>query len=281
MGDVAKAIDQVILGRGLPSAEFGVAATDLIKRALLDLRAESKSGRYSFGGPSDVDVAVAVAIHGKIDALWPDIAEALVDKDLSRTDTAPALDRIAREFERVPAEVSDTLGRHSQDLISAPDRFFGSDVKPFPSALRALACTRALGSTQVLLLLSELAASPETLGRAEAAKSLTQFIRADLDYTWVEGILMQLSFDEEVGVRSEAGRGLALLARHVRSNEHLYSRMAVMLSESGLLTPLMILHGLRESEAKVQNKVLAVKLRGLAEDHPSPQVREAAQALTR
>ncbi len=223
-----------------------------------------------------------MALHAGQFGLWDSLADFLVDPQVNRGDKAPALERLASASGPLPAAFLRQLGEASEALLSsrAVDPFT-PQVVPFPAALRFLAAHSLLPDERILAFTSRLSGSGLVGERTEAARTLSLLARLGQDSDWIVVMALQLSNDSDALVRSEAGRSLALVARNSERHRGVVEqRLLELLSQDGLLAPLLVLRGLEAGEGPVELSPPVRRLVShLAISHPARGVRLQARAL--
>jgi hypothetical protein len=266
----------------VPSEQDRHALEGEVIRQLRHVRDDAALGAYSGGGLSVGDIAAGLALHFKMPNLWRPLAEFLVDMRVNREDKAAPLDRLSQPLASVPQEVVGIVASALDGLLAAvgPGPFDGG-ITPFPAALRFAAAHSLLTAEELLGHLSKLCGSGNAGSRVEAARTLafTADFGEDTDWIFVMGLL--LTRDSDPLVRAESGRCLAgLLHRDDRHRALVDQRLVEMLSEDGLLVPLLVLRGLRSIEGQSQlAETLKVRISQLAASHPARGVRLQAQAV--
>ncbi len=254
--------------------------TALVLRDMATIRRDAASGSFSGGGAPVCEVAVGLALYAGATSLWPAIADFITDMRVRRDDKTSALERLAREHEKVPAGVAEQLGANARALLDTSAHGFTSEaVSPYPAALRCFSRLNLLPTERVLTECSRLAGAESTLARVEAARTVSSLAGLKPAPPWTVVSALHLSHDQDAGVRAEAGRALALLLdAEPAGRRYLSERLLRLLDEDGVLVPLLILRGLAESELHL-GPLLRTKVEGMAYGHVDRGVRLQAKAL--
>ncbi|MDQ6948567.1 MAG: hypothetical protein M3256_20480, partial [Actinomycetota bacterium] len=246
------------------------------------VRDDAALGAYSGGGLSVGDIAAGLALHFDMSDLWLPLADFLLDMRVSREDKAAPLDRLAQPTASVPEEVISTVALALDELLAAvAPGPFDSGITPFPAALRFAVSHSLLTDERLLGYLSKLCGSGDGGTRVEAARTLAFTANASDGIDWIVVMGLLLTHDSDPLVRAESGRCLAGPLR--RNNQYralLDQRLLDMLSEDGLLVPLLVLRGLRSSGAQSRlTESLRVRISQLAATHPARGIRLQARAV--
>lgn len=225
------------------------SAISAIFAALDSETVSALKGSYSFGGLSPLNVAVAFALRYSNAEVWAAVVTHLGDERLDGTVKELALDRVARNAKRIPANVVELLRPSWPLLIRAKrrDNFFSSNsFAVFPEALRAGAALGfvdlAFGIEGVMSLASE-----GDAGKVEAAQSIP-YVSGLGDPTWAHVLLLQYSYDDNPMVRAEAAYAMTQIRPTPVLGASVRTRLTELLRSDGVRVPLRIIHGLQAAE---------------------------------
>jgi hypothetical protein len=265
-----------------PSAEELSSVAGAVSARLQMTRDDAIRGRFTVGVTSAAEVAVGLAADAGISQLWPDIVGFLLDPRVSRRDKEAPLERLARAEQPLPMDVLRELGSGIETVLSARSIDpLGTEVLPFPAALRFAATHELLSDEAVLAHVARLGGAYGVPGRVEAARTLALMVRSGRGPDWADALVLQLSHDGDPVVRGESGRCLAtLLRRGKRHRELVEQRVLQLLNEDGLVVPVLVLRGFQEFDGAVRlsGEVLAY-VRKLSTNHPARGVRLQAAAV--
>jgi hypothetical protein len=269
-------LNAVIRGETFESADF-TAGTQLIRDGLRGIRESAAAGSYSFGGPSLADVAAGLILHAGVTELWEELTDFLCDIRVQRDDRSAAFTRLARERPDLPEGVRSTFTHHIDALLGPSETFVSAPVDPYPQALRFLAVEGLLEEGRLLNEISKLAAAPGLLARVEAAATVAA-VAAVSDANWLASWALEFSHDESVDVRAFAAQALAAIGASQSTLAPVANgRVAALLDADGLLVPTRVLQAVTEVPRSTE---LSVRLREIAQNHPSRMIREMAGRLT-
>jgi hypothetical protein len=248
-------------------------AVPVVREALSADRRSAAQGSYSFGTPI-ADIAAGLILYADASALWIDLADFLTDTAIPRLSRSSAFERLARELSEVPYVVKALFVDRATAVLEAPDHFSESEIVPYPEALRFFGSHGLIGDVETLDLTARLAGMSGR-GRQEAARTIAALSRK-ISSPWLLAFATQLSHDEDVEARANAGRCLAQLARSSSTvADFSSSRLVDLLKEDGLLVPVLVLRGLEEWGSGLPADVRA-QIEQLREVHPSRAVRRQA-----
>ena len=265
----------------LTESEASGAATDLAS-TLRRTRDSAAKGSFSMGSTYDAPAILAGLVIRRADLQdhWRDIVEYVCDAAVIRADKVGVLRELARQFQRIPNEVVDSL-RERFGAIRAdeakeffPSRGFDAVWLWLGSLLDALDEYQAL---QELLKLASNSAPP----RRQEAATAAAFVRV-ADEGAILAMVLLLSRDSDSLVRASATR--ALLARkwsRAEQKELVWTRVNELLSEPGRTPTAGVVSGLLDGVASSEEipPPIADRVHGLARNHPSWLVRTTAQKL--
>jgi hypothetical protein len=250
----------------------------LVTELLARKRADADRGSYSMGAVSVSDAGAALLTEAGASELWPELTRFLLDPAVSRDDRTPPLERLARADLVLPRFIEERFRNSAEQLLqsSSPHLFIDTGIVPYPAALRFLARHGLLDSVEADDALSTLAGASTAATRREAAITVALLISARPENQLV-AFALSLARDEDVEVRAHAGRALAIIAgRGDQAADAAARRLIGLLSDDGLLAPLLILQELTDLPSGLPNSVRSQIVK-LAADHPSRSVREAAR----
>lgn len=251
----------------------------LLREALEKIRLDAAHSTYSMGGISVADVAAGLVLVAGADQLWPPLTDFLLDPAVHREDRTPPFERLARAGLSLPAEVAAHFRAHARQLLATPGPdLFEAPLVPYPSALRFLGAHRLLDDADVYDAVATLAGAASDSGRREAAVTVA-VLAARPPRGQLLALALPLARDDDVEVRANAGRALAVLAQ---PDEPLAAvarrRLAELLAEDGLLAPLLVLRALADVPGGLPD-VVRRQVEQLADQHPSRSVRAEAERL--
>ncbi|MDI6514753.1 hypothetical protein QMA61_00920 [Streptomyces coelicoflavus] len=274
---VAVRINGAIRGASMPPS-IVQQAVELVAPELHALIREAQGNSYSMKVLSAADIAAGLISYCGAD-LWDDLTACLVDPRISRSETDAAFERLSRERPPITGSASKLIRRSARRILEKRDRFFdsSSEVTPYPEALRFLAAYSLIDDDVLFASVAELAGNSSAAVREQAARTVATIAEVRQD-TWILALAIQLSHDHDVAVRSHAGHALAPLADNDELAPNLIQdRIVQLLGEDGIATPLRLLDAMKNQRpiaADVRNKV-----EQLLSDHPSRNVRRAAEAV--
>jgi hypothetical protein len=265
-------------------AELDRCETDLTELVSALVR-DSAQGRMSIGQWPILDVALALAMEFGLEPLREDVMSALGNPVVPLRLKSEALDRIAAKAAQEPEHAAVTglqevaVSCLADQLREQSDPFFGHTIVPSPAALRALAAARALGTHEVVRAYSDLAASPDPIGRVEAARSAPYVLLGveDDGQQVIRAGLLFLAQDIEPAVRAQAASSLA----SGEWNRFAEDAVRELLAEPGMAAPLGVLRGFAASadgwaddwQQRLESAVSSLL------SHEAATVREAAARL--
>lgn len=275
--DVATTLNGVIQGRATISDDTKHVSRIVVLDGLSEIRRDAAEGSYKGGGIAIADVAVGLAIYAGIDDVWEAIVDFLLDPKVRRADKDLALERLARESNRIPSRARDTLAAHVDVLFDTDGRdFFGdATIDPYPSALRLATALSILPEDRLLTGCARLAGAGQASTRVEAARTLTAIARGLHPPVWAVVLALQFSRDLDPSVRAEAARSLALLLPvNGQYQDLIVDRLLELLREDGILVPMLVLRGLTDVKPRTSlNRVTVAVIDDLAKRHAALSVR--------
>ena len=261
---------------GVVDQEAITSAVPLVREALSGIRQAAAQRQYSFGQPT-ADIAAGLILYVNRSDIWPDLADFLSDTVVSRLDRSQAFERLARELSDMPAEIAQRFQSGASAVLETGDWVFVQGIVPYPEALRFFSSHNIISDVQTMEMTARLAGMSGG-GRQEAARTIATLSRRD-PRPWLLAFAIELSHDEDVQVRANAGRCLAQLAQSSSEIASLSgNRLVGLLKEDGLLVPVLVLRGLEvwKSELPTEVRSQVERMRG---DHPSLAVRLQAARL--
>jgi len=246
------------------------------------VRSSAAMGSYGFGGYSAADMACALIEVFDLQSLWSPLTAFLTDPAVGRHEKADALDRLASGRVTIPPAVrrtlsaatdSDLAGRDSDPFVRTTER----PSEQLPALVRLRARLGGLSTAERHASIAQLAGSHVPATRVEAVRSIETVLSDEGLRPVSVTLLLQLSYDRDPVVRSEAGRELASMLRPGDGFETVITeRLHEMLASDGLLVPLLVLRGLQRLES------VPGEFRGSLDrllSHPARSVRIASQEL--
>lgn len=265
--------DSALIAEGVP----------LARQEMERIRSTALQGVYSTGGIHPADVAAAlIGVSNAVD-LWPDLSNFLLDARVQRDDRTPGFERLVRSRPPLPREVEEQFSSRAARLIDeAGVGFLEPQTVPYPAALRFIAAYNLIGDADLYDQIARLAGSSASSARREAASTIAA-IAGGRSQSGLIGLALPLSRDDDATVRANAGRALAAFAG---SSDQLSSvalrRLADLLAEDGLVTPLLVLRGLGDNLdalERLPGEVYA-QIGSMSNNHPSRLIRaEASRVL--
>jgi hypothetical protein len=251
----------------------------LVREALASIRADAARGVYSWGGLSVAEVAAGLVIFAGADELWSELTDFMLDPAVDREDRTPAFERLARAEVSLPGEVKARFSEQAQPLLVGPSaHVLGPPLIPYPAALRFLGAYQLMDDADVYDAIAVLAGKAAGDGRREAAATVT-LLAVTAPHGELLALALPLAGDDDVEVRANAARALALLAR---PDETLAAvarrRLMELLLEDGLLVPTQVLRALADLPAGLPDAVRH-QVEDLASQHPARSVRAEARRL--
>ncbi|PRA06519.1 hypothetical protein CQ019_03825 [Arthrobacter sp. MYb229] len=279
--DVAKLVDSTT--SDLDGVTLSGCGIILVESLRTEMKA-SKGGAFSQGGLSASNVASAFVLKFGSEPLWGELISFLGDPDVFAELKTLAVERLAREPERIPAREKRQLVSVYRSLLASKNSggFFGdSSPKYFTSAIRLGIAIDAIGFDDSLGMILDLA-SAMVSDRIEAAKTIPFELARSKDPVWGQVLLLQLSHDSDPSVRAEAGKSLAQSLNY-QSGLHaqVVARIEELLRCDGIQVPLATLHGLQMIAARNVRSVLNVStiVYDVVRDTKSSVVCEAAEVV--
>jgi hypothetical protein len=253
------------------------------QEALERVRTDASGGKYSLGGISVGHLFASILItYGGEPNDWRALLDFIADAKVSDTEKAPALDYLAYRSEDLPTSARELLRVQLHELVAFHDPLFGSEARFEGSIVRLGVALGHLDEEQAFSRVVRLATEEGLVGRLEAAGSIGPAYRTFRS----AGILtvgLMLSRDPAEEVRAEAGHALAAIAAPLEADfERLrVQRLRELLQEPGVLIPLRVLHGLRESDSErlILDPAIRQEVQGIVDRNPSAILREAASAV--
>jgi hypothetical protein len=269
------------LGGGPIDPALARDGVPLIREELARIRSDAAHGAHSLGGVSVADIAAGLVVVAGADGLWPDLVDFLLDPAVQRGDRTPAFERLARAELSLPEEVAARFREHAQQLLLAsagPGELLEAPLIPYPAALRLLGAHRLITDADAYDAIAMLAGVAGADGRREAAVTVST-LAAKAPRGELLALALPLARDNDVEVRANAARALALLAQ---SEEPLGAvaqrRLSELLLEDGLLVPLHVLRALADLPGGLPAAVRR-QVEELADQHPARSVRAEARRL--
>ncbi len=281
LGRVASWLNLYFRTNQMPQRADIERATELVVTQLGAIQRNAAAGTYSFGAVPVADVATGLGLYWSVDAVWPPLATLLSDPRVNLSDKAPALERLALRDSNAPEGFVRQLGDALNDVLQARTIGpFEDKTTIMPAALRFAIRYGLLSDERTVEILSSLFSSRRTTDRVEAARTMT--LIADLRHPpdWTVILAYELSRDDEALVRAEAGRCLGLLARTTtRLSRLVNDRMIELLSDDGLLVPLLVLRGLMSATDLPLEAAVTRRIQQLSAAHLAYGVRVQARAV--
>lgn len=234
----------------------------------------AERGAFSFGGYNGAEIAVLLAVVFEVESLWQPVVQFLIHEAVSSEDKGRVLDRLARLSNEIDVSKVRSLGEFAERLLAhqGVDAYDGPPFPVQPDALRFLLAFNLIENGRAMKALAALAGSRRTEARVEAARTIAiASARAPYD-EWTQVTALQLSHDRDAVVRAEAGSALGSFLGTPRADV-VRPRLAELLAADGVLIPLLTLRGLSRAP---RDERLRGQVAGLAEEHPSRLVRQAA-----
>ncbi|MFT2693299.1 hypothetical protein [Clavibacter zhangzhiyongii] len=235
--------------------EFPISDTSKVLRELSDyivkvLREEAEqasNGMMSMKDYQAANVAVAFVLRFPDEALWAEVLKHLLNPAVDAGLKDLALQRLAENLDKVPADVANELRAGSELLLGSArrDTFFAqASSSVFGEAIRLSAALHAIPVADLLKTVLRLSSS-DVKDRVQAARTIP-FCITDAEVIWGHVLLLQLSHDVDPSVRSAAGQALVRsLSVSSELNEMIYARITELLRSDGIRVPLAILHGIQ------------------------------------
>jgi hypothetical protein len=253
----------------------------LIREELAKIRADAARGSYSMGGTSAAEIAAALVIFVGAEELWPELTDFLLDPAVDREDRTPAFERFARADVSLSDEVKDRFRGQAQDLLfGVGAHIFASPLIPYPAALRFLGASKLMDDPDIYDAIAILAGKVDAEARREAASTVA-VMAATASQGELLALALPLAHDDDVEVRANAARALALLSQ----GDAVLSivarrRLTELLFEDGLLVPTQVLRALEDLSAALPIAV-RVQVEQLSSQHPVRSIRAEASRLLR
>jgi HEAT repeat protein len=264
-----------------PGSDELLASVKACEERLEAIRSSAASESYGFGGISPADVAALLATQLGQSQLWPPLLAFLLDPMVGRHDKAPALDRLVTLRADIPQHLLLGVGDDPLGALAGrnADPFEQRDLPVAPEALRFCASYGLIEYGDVVAAIAQLSSSSQHAARVEAARSIPHALTGSPEPLWAAVTLLQLSHDRDPVVRSEAGRALgATWSRYVGLVDSVVGRVLELLTDDGILVPLLTIRGLEDADEAPPTNVAMVS-RELAAEHRARPVREAAFSL--
>ena len=276
---IAELVDLEIIREERIPPELEDRVVEVLSQAMETTRASARQGHFSMGGVSECDIAVAFALKRPTSAIWTEITAFVLDPLVRREDKSRALERLTTGSESIPPPVAEIFRKEPAALLKATPNLFGSDIEPYPEAVRLLAALGLIPRADIVLLCGQLLSSGDPAARAQGAQVIRTIAIKAPDTDWIFPFAVGASFDPNYDSRAEAALTLALMRR---SNSDVLSaidqRLISLLDEDGLNIPLMALDGLSET-VRTLDRPLEARIRALAATHIHRIVRARAQEI--
>ncbi|TCI98828.1 hypothetical protein [Aeromicrobium sp. IC_218] len=275
---IARELNAVIDGAA-PATDFVDAATEQVKQVLIRARHEALAGEFTQYATDPADLAAGLCVYLGAD-LWTHLVE-LIALPIPRRFKSNAIDRLAANYKTVPDDVRAYIESHRKQIrTSISDPFEGEEVQPFPGPVRLFGMLRISSTSEEVSAVAEMLGGNE-VARTEAAKTVASFCRRGPAADWLAFAAIQLSRDTNANVRAHAGRALAELVTKTQFAQPLVKEQLIALvSEEGMLVPLLILQSLAMSEhAQSLPSSLRDAISHAAQNHVAHGVRSQARRV--
>ncbi|MFJ5607977.1 hypothetical protein ACIQCJ_01015 [Streptomyces sp. NPDC093221] len=235
-----KGFPDVVVGKEQSiSSRSSIAIRDTIDKA--------RKGAYSFGGVNPGVIGSALSLLAPHADNWEAVCELLRNPATASHQKDPVLDYLARNIDRIPAEVRDRL-TSEPELLSSTQRFFmestTSSEKPSGARLRFLCIATSISASDAMRDFLSLFSSSETPLRIEGVRSAPA-VSMVVGNELVLGSLLGVPSSAHVRIRSAVAESLVYFAdQNTSVGKHAVKALGEGLEMDGTAIPYGVLRGL-------------------------------------
>ncbi|MFE0961926.1 hypothetical protein [Streptomyces fungicidicus] len=252
----------------------------IISSELDRLTEDASRGSYSFGVIDSLLLAGIFSRAYPRSSLWPKVQDVLLHDRVSASQKAATFEWISHDPRVAPAEFMAGLTIDMRLSLLESGRDPISSTAHF-SALRFLCALNLLPAVEFMDRVAQLASSPRSVDRAQAARTLG-VIRSEDAKIWSVALLDVLSRDKSAFVRSAAGYSLGFTLVRGSVDQTVLRGVLRCLQSDGAWIPLRTLSGmrnhLREGNFQVDASIVGV-IFDMASGHADFSVRLAADEM--